>query len=253
LIWLTHFICVFKTFWCIIVSVSWLASVVNILEPTVIWGSLTWGHALVKMAGCYVSERLWWLMWEGSSTEGGRIPQQVGLGYIRTSWAWDSDQARGQGRKQCLSMVFALFSWSFYPKLPKWWTVFWQNQTSEPVHYLSCFWLEDLIKVAEYRVRTKGKKTFKKWFCCWKETGHVLLWRNVGDIRTWDGKQQRNLHSELNLLLLWHLEDMNIASYADRSWCCRISVENRMKILARGHFCGNLTWKLPYSSHALRN
>ena len=22
-------------------------------------------------------------MWEGSSTEGGRIPQQVGLGYIR--------------------------------------------------------------------------------------------------------------------------------------------------------------------------
>ena len=92
---------------------------------------------------------------------------------------------------------FALFSWSFYSKLPKWWTVFWQNQTSEPVHYLSCFWLEDLIKVAEYRVRTKGKKTFKKWFCCWKETGHVLLWRNVGDIRTWDGKQHRKLYSEL--------------------------------------------------------
>ena len=58
LIWLTHFICVFKTFWCIIVSVSWLASVVNILEPTVIWGSLTWGHALIKMAECCVGERL---------------------------------------------------------------------------------------------------------------------------------------------------------------------------------------------------
>ena len=81
----------------------------------------------------------------------------------------------------------------------------------------------------------KKKKRHIKWFCCWTETGHVLLWRNVGDIRTWDGKQHRKLYSEL-------------VSCSYSTWKIRVLREmqsevigfqwkiDTIKNLARGHF-----------------
>ena len=98
----------------------------------------------------------------------------------------------------------------------------------------------------------KKKKRHIKWFCCWTETGHVLLWRNVGDIRTWDGKQHRKLDLIGCCCTIWKIGVSQVMQTEVEVIKFQLKMDC-MKILARDDLCGNLTPNLSYFSHALRN
>ena len=90
----------------------------------------------------------WQLSCEGSITEWGWIPKEVGLGWISQLAEHEtvSKQEGKAGNNVCLWFLpYFLEAWGSILSS--------QNEltgpTSDHAHYLRCFWLEDLIKVAE--------------------------------------------------------------------------------------------------------
>lgn len=144
----------------------------------------------------------------------------------RGNWALVSDHGRVQARKQwftiiCLfdlfvSFFFTLFSWSFnfYPKLLKLWTVIWQDQRSPEMPLIWGF--NHSSRVTKQVTTTTTSSTTTRWFGCWTEPGHVFSWRDVENIRTWDDNQHKKLYSELSQLSLWDLEEQCVESSSDR-------------------------------------
>ena len=67
----------------------------------------------------------------GSSTEGDNIHKQVGLGWMSylSIVHWSSRRAR-QETIVC-PCFYHVCSFSFYSKLPIWWTIIWQNHSQQ--------------------------------------------------------------------------------------------------------------------------
>ena len=63
----------------------------------------------------------------------------------------------------------------FYPKLPSGRIVKQEKQPNKPVHYLSCFWFDNLITATEKKVGTN--MGLKRDFIAARYLGMLILWR----------------------------------------------------------------------------